>query len=770
MGDSYQFGDCRITPARRELWRAGKLVALPPQVFDFLSYLIEHHDRAVGRDELVAAVWGKTEVSDTLLGQTVLRLRRELGDDAKEQRLLRTIPRFGYRWVAPLERVDPVAATPAEAASNAIAPSVEAAPRTRAKRGPLVAIGLIVLLGIAAAVFFYRYRTGTVASPAHTAQLTAVLPADVEPSAEWSWMRLGVMDLVATRLRTAGVPNVPSENVVAYLHTAGARGTDGLRDVTSAQLLVTPRVRRVGSEWSISLDADDGAGRHYAVDAQAGEFAAATRAASDKLLGALGARTLAADGEAPYADLLQQIDAAVLADNPDRARQLLEQASAEQKQAPELRLRLAKIDFRAGKFAQARERLLRLLDEAPAATAPLLRAGILNGLGAVAVRQDNAPLAETYFAEAITLLSAHADARQLGEAYLGHAAAAADQHHFDAAIAGYAQARIALRQANDALALVRVSADEGFLDLDADRPAQAVTQLHAAAASFLQWGALNEAILSDVGEIDAHLALLDAPAALHVADAAAELAQRIDNPDTLESLTLARARALAALGRLREARAALVDLRNTTHDSTAAAAAGGILATLELEQHNDVAARELAAQAVAALTAPNHAAWRAQAWLTAVRVALNAGDASAAQTSVAELESWAQHSGEPRAVVLAALARAEHSQRSAASGDWRADFEAARALTERSGVPLEISAVALSYGGALLAAGDLKRAEIEVGRVSRWAEQDFPCAVLTARLFAALGRDEARQALVGTARSLAGERNLPPDALAATIK
>jgi len=82
----YQSGDCRVDPVARDLMRGDRLVELPPQVFDCIAYLIERHGRAVGRDELVAAVWGKTEVSDTLLGQTVLRIRRELGDDGKEQR------------------------------------------------------------------------------------------------------------------------------------------------------------------------------------------------------------------------------------------------------------------------------------------------------------------------------------------------------------------------------------------------------------------------------------------------------------------------------------------------------------------------------------------------------------------------------------------------------------------------------------------------------------------------------------------------------------
>src|SRR3954469_19416262 len=129
MSRVYRFGECRIEPARRELWRNGQLVPLPPPVFDFLSYLIVHHERAVGRDELVAAVWGKTEISDTLLGQTVLRLRRELGDDAKAQHLLRTIPRFGYRWVAPGQIGEaPETVAPVEAIASSVSELATPAP------------------------------------------------------------------------------------------------------------------------------------------------------------------------------------------------------------------------------------------------------------------------------------------------------------------------------------------------------------------------------------------------------------------------------------------------------------------------------------------------------------------------------------------------------------------------------------------------------------------------------------------------------------------
>src|SRR5262249_36849886 len=134
----------------------------------------------------------------------------------------------------------------------------------------------------------------------------------------------------------------------------------------------------------------------------------------------------------------------------------------------------AKIDFRAGHLEPAKQRLTALLDEAPADTSPVLRASILNGLGAIATREGDTHAADTVFGEAVTLLESHPDPEQLAQAYLGRANSAAQTHRFDAATADYARARIAFREANDRLGLLRVSANEGFLDLGQNRPAQAL--------------------------------------------------------------------------------------------------------------------------------------------------------------------------------------------------------------------------------------------------------------------------------------------------------
>src|SRR5262249_21446728 len=96
----YRFGKHTLDLAARQMLSAGQPVEVPAKVFDCLAYLIEQHGRAVGHDELVAAVWGKTEISESLLRQTIRRVRTVLGDSGGQQSMLRTVPGFGYQFVA----------------------------------------------------------------------------------------------------------------------------------------------------------------------------------------------------------------------------------------------------------------------------------------------------------------------------------------------------------------------------------------------------------------------------------------------------------------------------------------------------------------------------------------------------------------------------------------------------------------------------------------------------------------------------------------------
>ncbi|MER9234152.1 winged helix-turn-helix domain-containing tetratricopeptide repeat protein [Mesorhizobium sp. M0622] len=95
----YLFEDFALDCDRRELRRGNDLIAVEPQVFDLLQYLIRNRERVVSKDDLVDAVWQGRIVSDATLASRVNAARNALHDSGDEQRLIRTILRRGFRFV-----------------------------------------------------------------------------------------------------------------------------------------------------------------------------------------------------------------------------------------------------------------------------------------------------------------------------------------------------------------------------------------------------------------------------------------------------------------------------------------------------------------------------------------------------------------------------------------------------------------------------------------------------------------------------------------------
>lgn len=116
----YVFEDCELDTDRRELKRGGREVDLEPQVFDLLEFLVRSRDHVISRDDLIAAVWQGRIVSESTLSSRVNAARVAIGDDGTAQRLIRTLPRKGFRFVGAVhegQAPSPGAlpATPAEA-------------------------------------------------------------------------------------------------------------------------------------------------------------------------------------------------------------------------------------------------------------------------------------------------------------------------------------------------------------------------------------------------------------------------------------------------------------------------------------------------------------------------------------------------------------------------------------------------------------------------------------------------------------------------------
>src|SRR6202000_3449283 len=95
----YQFDNFVLDTDRRELRASGSSVGVEPQVFDLLEYLIRHRDRVVSRDELIESIWGGRVVSESALSTRINAVRSAIGDNGTQQRLIKTLPRRGVRFV-----------------------------------------------------------------------------------------------------------------------------------------------------------------------------------------------------------------------------------------------------------------------------------------------------------------------------------------------------------------------------------------------------------------------------------------------------------------------------------------------------------------------------------------------------------------------------------------------------------------------------------------------------------------------------------------------
>ncbi len=96
------FGSFQLDTADECLWNQGTRVALPPKQYAVLRYLVEHPGRLISHDELLDAVWPEIYVQPQVLRTYVLELRKILGDDARQPRFIQSLPKRGYRFVAPV--------------------------------------------------------------------------------------------------------------------------------------------------------------------------------------------------------------------------------------------------------------------------------------------------------------------------------------------------------------------------------------------------------------------------------------------------------------------------------------------------------------------------------------------------------------------------------------------------------------------------------------------------------------------------------------------
>ena len=116
-GRLFEFGDFRLDPAERLLFRSDKHVPLPPKAVDMLLLLVERRGHIVDKDTLLKELWPDTFVEEGNLAQNISVLRKILTEGRDGKEMIETIPKRGYRFIAEVHEVAASPATPALARS-----------------------------------------------------------------------------------------------------------------------------------------------------------------------------------------------------------------------------------------------------------------------------------------------------------------------------------------------------------------------------------------------------------------------------------------------------------------------------------------------------------------------------------------------------------------------------------------------------------------------------------------------------------------------------
>jgi DNA-binding winged helix-turn-helix (wHTH) protein len=189
-GSNFRFGPFFVDRTRYHVVRNDTVVELTPQLLDLLLHLLDNAGALVTKEQLLDALWPGANVTDNALAQAVSELRQVLGDDAGAPEFIKTVARRGYRFIAPVSRIEP--------------PSSAVALRTQPDPSPLAG-------GQTIAVLEFTNMTG---------------------EADSAWLSKGIAETVTGDLRALGRFRVVDRARVIE----AVRRTDGSLEAISTEL------------------------------------------------------------------------------------------------------------------------------------------------------------------------------------------------------------------------------------------------------------------------------------------------------------------------------------------------------------------------------------------------------------------------------------------------------------------------------------------------------------------------------------------------------
>ncbi len=248
---SYSFGLYLLDPSKGTLTRESVRVRLQDQPFRLLLLLVERAGQIVSREEIRNRLWPQNTFVefDKSLGVAVLKVRESLGDDASNPRFIETIPRRGYRFIAPVKvETAHVAGSPTPTPAT---PTVSGSPPNLSATKHWLTIATLVLFLVGMAFYVLRPQHG---SPLPTAQAVTSIPRihvrrsvavlgfrNLPGRAEDNWLSSAFSEILNTELAAGGeLRMIPGEDVARAKNELPLNGEDSLSKSTLQHLRTNP--------------------------------------------------------------------------------------------------------------------------------------------------------------------------------------------------------------------------------------------------------------------------------------------------------------------------------------------------------------------------------------------------------------------------------------------------------------------------------------------------------------------------------------------------
>ena len=242
-GPLSQIGDHTLDLRRQCLHTGSETTQLDPKEFSVLLHLVEAAPATVSTEALLERSWSGTVVGDNVIHQVITRLRKYLGDDARNPTYIETLPKRGYRLVA-LPKNSPAPASVRQASNT---------PASRRKRASYMgAAGILCVISLSVTLWLGALSGDGSQSTQTISQSRAVIVFDFDdlsPSGDYQWLARGIAQELRRQLSSS-----PDFDIVS---SAGIQNSDQSQLANAAQFVVSGSVQGADDQFTVYVEATD---------------------------------------------------------------------------------------------------------------------------------------------------------------------------------------------------------------------------------------------------------------------------------------------------------------------------------------------------------------------------------------------------------------------------------------------------------------------------------------------------------------------------------